>query len=183
MFTIGDRVRRTCSDTLGLRVGDVREVSAVHGGHIQLVRAHPDDAWPRGFGFNAAMFEPYVPAAATPRSAPTPNTSRKDDSGKLDMTLLEDMPLAIQAVVEVMQWAVTKKLPVPYARGSWQGVHADRYRAAMKRHDLYACIAANGTPVPAREQRDEETNMLHLAHIACSALMALENTIREMEGK
>lgn len=122
-------------------------------------------------------------------------TSRKDDSGKLDMTLLDDMPNAIEAVVEVMQWAITKKLPVPYVRGSWQGVSADRYRAAIERHhsasrkqSVISRMASRNSltvkrdvDIEARFMRDGETNLLHLAHIACSALMALENTIREME--
>lgn len=108
---------------------------------------------------------------------------RKDDSGKLDMTLLDDMPRAIKAVVEVMQWAITSKKPAPYERGSWQGVHPDRYRAAIQRHYRDANEQATGCPKsePARYQGDKETNLLHLAHIATSALMALENTIREME--
>lgn len=112
-----------------------------------------------------------------------PVAGRKDDGGKLDMTLLDDMPRALEAVVEVMQWAVTKKKPTPYERGSWLGVHADRYRAAFKRHDLAAAKQESTCPksLPARFQRDEETNLLHLAHQACSALMALENTLRELE--
>lgn len=114
-----------------------------------------------------------------------PTVGRKDDSGKLAMNLLDDMPNALAAVVEVMQWAVTDKKPVPYERGSWQGVHADRYREAIKRHDQAACAqeVAEPTKQGARFQRDDETNLLHLAHIATSALMALENTIREIKGK
>ena len=108
--------------------------------------------------------------------------SRKDDSGKLDMTLLDDMPRALAAVVEVMQWAITKKQPEPYRRASWLGVEPDRYRAAIMRHNVAAgkqCSDSGGLPV--RMQRDAETKLLHLAHQACSALMALENTLREME--
>jgi hypothetical protein len=110
-----------------------------------------------------------------------PPAARKDDSGKLDMNLLDDMPRALKAVVEVMQWAIEKKKPVPYERGSWLGVHADRYRAAIKRHDRSAAEQASNDGLPARFQRDDETNLLHLAHAACSAMMALENTLREME--
>lgn len=119
-----------------------------------------------------------------PDRAVTVVAGRKDDSGKLDMTLLDDMPRALKAVVEVMQWAITKKQPVPYERGSWQGVHADRYRAAVMRHNRDACEAATYvTSAPARFQKDPETNLLHLAHIATSALMALENTLRELEAE
>lgn len=112
---------------------------------------------------------------------PAPFHGRKDDSGKLDMTLLDDMPLAVKALVEVMQWAIVDKQPVTYDRGSWQGVHADRYRAAILRHNRDSCeqaLSQNG--MAPRFQRDHETNLLHLAHIACSAMMALENTLREM---
>ena len=100
-------------------------------------------------------------------------SGRKDD-GKLDMTLLDDMPRALSAVVDVMQWAITDKRPTPYERGSWLNVHADRYRAAMLRHNIAACktdIARFGV--------DDETGRLHLAHVVVSALMALEITLRE----
>lgn len=106
---------------------------------------------------------------------------RKDDSGKLDMTLLDDMPRAMAALVEVMQWAITDKKPVPYDRGSWLGVSADRYRAAILRHNRDAGQQASTSDQPARFERDKETNLLHLAHQACSAMMALENTLREIE--
>lgn len=116
------------------------------------------------------------------KQEPVTTTARKDDSGKLDMTLLDDMPLALKAVVEVMQWAVTQKKPKPYERGSWLGVHADRYRAAFLRHNRDACEQSKATGVEARFETDYETKMLHLAHIATSALMALENTLREQKG-
>ena len=45
-------------------------------------------------------------------NATTP-PARKDDSGKLDMTLLDEMPRAVKALGEVMQWAITKKAPIP----------------------------------------------------------------------
>lgn len=121
-----------------------------------------------------------------PLESPRP-VARKDDGGKLDMTLLDDMPRALAAVVEVMQWAIKHKQPVPYTRGSWLGVHPNRYRAAIMRHNADACKAASeggaqfGDNV--RFMRDDETKLLHLAHQACSALMALENTLREMETK
>ncbi|HVH93243.1 MAG TPA: dATP/dGTP diphosphohydrolase domain-containing protein [Candidatus Acidoferrum sp.] len=119
-------------------------------------------------------------AEASQASAPR---GRKDDAGKLDMNLLDDMPRALKAITEVMQWAITEKKPEPYKRASWLGVHADRYRAAIKRHDREACEMATqmATLDDARFQRDKETNLLHLAHMACSAMMALENTLRDME--
>jgi Domain of unknown function (DUF5664) len=104
---------------------------------------------------------------------------RKDDGDKLDMTLFDDMPRALSAVAEVMQWAITEKKPVPYTRGSWLGVKPDRYRAAILRHNNAACK----DKCEPRFSKDDETKLLHLSHIACSALMALENTLREIEGK
>ena len=108
---------------------------------------------------------------------------RKDDSGKLDMTLFDDMPRALEAVAAVMQWAITKKQPKPYERGSWLGVEPDRYRAAIRRHDSAAAKQASlPAERAARFQKDDETGLLHLAHMACSALFALELTLREKEG-
>lgn len=109
-------------------------------------------------------------------------TGRKDDGDKIDMTLFDDMPRALKAVAEVMQWAVTKKLPVPYERGSWLGVEADRYRAAQVRHNVAQGEQTLATGVAPRFQRDAETNLLHEAHKACSAMMALENILRELEA-
>lgn len=167
---------------------DLSEYGLYHGLPIEVVETFNDqDGKPNHykvrnrsgmeFNFFASRFQEYNPLPAAPVAG------RKDDDGKLDMTLLDDMPRALEAVVEVMQWAVTKKKPTPYERGSWLGVHADRYRAAFKRHDLAAAKQESTCPesLPARFQRDEETNLLHLAHQACSALMALENTLRELE--
>lgn len=110
---------------------------------------------------------------------------RKDDSGKLDMTLFDDMPHALEAVCEVMQWAITKKQPKPYIRGSWLGVEPDRYRAAILRHmsasSKQAALRVETASNAPRFERDDETSLLHLAHIACSALFALELTLREMK--
>ena len=45
-----------------------------------------------------------------------------------------------------------------------------------------AAMQASTNGVPVRFQKDEETRLLHLAHQACSAMMALENTLREIEN-
>lgn len=108
---------------------------------------------------------------------------RKDDSGKLDVTLFfDDMPRAIEAVTEVLQWAVTKKQPVPYERGSWQAVEPfqQRYRAAMLRHTLNMA-KSKILGVPMERARDAETGLLELAHIATDAMFQLEMAIRELE--
>lgn len=111
-------------------------------------------------------------------------TGRKDDTGKLDPTLLfDDMPLALTAVIEVLQWAITKKQPEPYARGSWQDVEPfqPRYRAAQLRHMLDSARVSRLLQIPPHQVRDAETGLLHLAHIATDALFQLEMACRELE--
>lgn len=131
----------------------------------------------------AAGPKPAAPDWFEKTAAKLAPAGRKDDSGKLDMTLFDDMPRALEAVCEVMQWAITKKEPKPYERGSWLGVAPDRYRAAIQRHHNSAAKQASQVPLAARFQRDDETKLLHLAHEACSALFALELTLRELESK
>lgn len=186
-FKIGDIVRRTGNNFYSIRQGDIGEVVDVSNMGISLKGHYVDENSSALIRFNSVAFALVRAAGDAPLTGlpPAPTLGRKDDSGKLAMNLLDDMPNALKAVVEVMQWAVTDKKPVPYERGSWQGVHADRYREAFKRHDQAACeqeVEAEEKQ-GARFQRDAETNLLHLAHIATSALMALENTIREIKGK
>lgn len=110
---------------------------------------------------------------------------RKDDTGKLDITLLfDDMPHALEAVTEVLQWAITKKQPQPYDRGSWQGVKPFhlRYRAAQLRHMLDAAKESLATGVPSEFTTDHETGLLQLAHIATDAMFQLEMAVRELKG-
>jgi hypothetical protein len=110
-------------------------------------------------------------------------TGRKDDSGKLDVTLFfDDLPHAIEAVTEVLQWAITKKLPKPYERGSWQGVEdfQRRYKGAQLRHELNRSKALlEGCEV---EPTDHETELLELAHIATDAMFRLEMAVRKGKG-
>jgi hypothetical protein len=79
--------------------------------------------------------------------------------------VLDDMPHAIEAVAEVCQWAITKKQPKPYVRGSWQFVDdfQRRYRAALNRHQLNkakAHIASGMGPAAGdAEPRDAETGL------------------------
>lgn len=108
---------------------------------------------------------------------------RKDDSGKLDFTLLNDMPRAKAAVVEVMQWAITKKVPKPYDRSSWLGIESERYNAAQQRHQNGADLQASVSGIPSKFERDSETGLLHAAHKACSAMMELELILRELEAQ
>lgn len=173
VFKKGDKVRR-CSRYLTtggwhLGAGTVTVARSINGSLV-LEEDSPGNGWEPSFFELVSSAPPTLPA-----------TGRKDDSGKLDMTLLDDMPRAMAALVEVMQWAITDKKPVPYDRGSWLGVHADRYRAAILRHNRDAGQQASVSYKPARFERDKETNLLHLAHIACSSMMALENALRELE--
>lgn len=168
-FTAGDKLRVLDCNIVGVRAGDT--VTYIREDLLDRTCCYVLGTDGKEHSLHKRRFELIVEQTA----------GRKDDSGKLDMTLLDDMPLALKAVVEVMQWAVTHKKPVPYERGSWQGVHADRYRAAIARHNRDACEQSKVTGVPARFEVDSETKLLHLAHIACSALMALENTISEQK--
>ncbi len=111
--------------------------------------------------------------------------SRKDDTGKLDVTLFfDDLPHAIEAVTEVLQWAITKKLPEPYRRGSWQGVDnfQQRYRGALLRHIIGAAKESKVNGLPIEQTTDHETELLQLAHIATDAMFLLENAIRRIKG-
>lgn len=122
-------------------------------------------------------------------NADGPVVGRKDDSNKLDVTLFfNDMPHAIEAVTEVLQWAVTKKQPLPYVRGSWQGVEdfQRRYQGAHLRHQLNRAKAKMLTFDPISrtdfEPVDEETGLLELAHIATDAMFMLEMAVRKING-
>lgn len=109
--------------------------------------------------------------------------ARKDDGGKLAVNLFfDDLPHAIEAVTEVLQWAVTKKKPLPYEPGSWQGVAIDRYRAAQLRHMLDAAKEAKMLGVPSHLTRDKETELLQLAHNATDAMFQLEMACRELKA-
>jgi len=173
-FQVGDIVRRI-EDPVGF--GADRGCPVGAEAVVEEVPSNSTGLRLRGFGHghSRASFE-LVSRPGAPKV-----DGRKDDGGKLDMNLLDDMPRALKAVVEVMEWAITEKLPVPYERGGQLSVHPDRYRAAIKRHERDAAEQATDL-LPARMQRDAESGLLHLAHTACSAMMALENTLREMDS-
>lgn len=122
----------------------------------------------------------------TPEQQRATPAGRKDDSGKLDVTLVfDDMPHALEQVSKVLQWAIVDKKPVPYQRGSWLQVEngRHRYRAAQFRHMLAEAKARIAHP--SEEPRDWETNLMELSHIATDALFQLEMVCRERlkEGK
>jgi hypothetical protein len=117
-----------------------------------------------------------VPTGVVPPIKPMPVAGRKDDSGKVKMELLMDMPRALKGVAEVLTWAVTKKQPVPYEEGSWQHVEGfyRRYSGALMRH--HNNIATNG-----QFAVDHETQLLDLYHLATDALILAELTARDLE--
>lgn len=125
-------------------------------------------------------FEQAAQAVMRPATA----AGRKDDAGKLDVTLFfDDLPHAVEAVTEVLQWAVTKKQPTPYERGSWQGVDdfQRRYRGALLRHQLNRAKALI-EPGRVVEPKDAETGLMELAHIATDAMFMLEMAVRKTKG-
>lgn len=91
-------------------------------------------------------------------------TGIKNDQDKLKPTLLlNDMPLAIKAVLEVLKFGAEK-----YSEGNWLNVDngEDRYRNAGLRHLL------------AVEEKDSESGLDHLSHAVTSLLMELELKLR-----
>lgn len=94
----------------------------------------------------------------------------KHDNGKLKPTLLlDDMPLAINEILKVLQFGAEK-----YSEGNWLKVDngINRYRNAADRHRL------------AIDEFDDESGLLHLAHEATSVLMLLELKLKEKrDGK
>lgn len=172
-------------------VGTIARIIGAEDGYYRVeilkseeITAGAKPLWrPEYFELHVPAEQYNIPGDFQPQGQNAPVAGRKDDSGKLDMNLLDDMPRAMRAIVEVMQWAITEKKPEPYKRSSWLGVSARRYRAAIMRHNRDACHQATqmATLDEPEYQRDPETNLLHLAHMACSAMMALENTLRDME--
>lgn len=176
-FNKGDKVRRKheYKGYAGWHLG--RSAVTVSRCTVDALGLEEDKS---GRDWEPSYFELVYRASAT--VGPAPTVGRKDDSGKLDFTLLDDMPRALSAVVEVMQWASTKKEPVPYDRGSWIGVDPARYNAAQQRHNVAASLQASKSGGNRELELDPETNLLHAAHKACSALMELELILRKKEA-
>lgn len=94
---------------------------------------------------------------------------RKDDSGKpkLVQGFLEYFPNAIAEVARVSEFGAIK-----YDWGNWKFVNdgVNRYTEALGRHLL------------SEDAIDEESNLLHAAHIAWNAMARLELILRELEN-
>ena len=106
--------------------------------------------------------KPKAPAkqASKPVSYRLTEPARKDDAGKVDLSLLPFA--ALEGVARVLEFGAAK-----YAPHAWRHVEDGhhRYVNAALRH-LHA--HAKG------ELNDPETGLPHLAHAACSILFALE---------
>lgn len=99
-------------------------------------------------------------------SSDDPQEGRKDDREKPMAGVLLDFSRALEAVVDVGTMGARK-----YARGNWQFVPNghERYTDAMMRH----LLAESHT-----EGYDDESGMLHAAHVAWNALARLEILLR-----
>lgn len=96
-------------------------------------------------------------------------TGTKFDSEKPKPRLiLSDMPRAILEVAKVGTFGANK-----YSEGNWLEVEngLKRYTDALDRHRLYSAI----------EDYDQETGLLHAAHLAWNALARLELILRTTE--
>lgn len=100
--------------------------------------------------------------------SPTPSDGgMKYDKGKLQAGILfEDFPLALKEVMNVATFGAQK-----YARSSWKTVPnaRQRYGDALVRHQIEMNL----------EDKDPESNILHLAHFAWNALALLQLKIEE----
>jgi hypothetical protein len=97
------------------------------------------------------------------------NDPAKHDDGKPDLTLaMEAFPRAIVELSKVMEFGLAKG----YGRGSWRSLPDGerRYKAAMFRHAL------------AIEEHDDESCLLHAAHVAWNAMAVLELILTEDEN-
>jgi hypothetical protein len=97
------------------------------------------------------------------------NQENKADNGKHDPTLLmHDLGKALKAVTAVLNYGAEKYEP----RG-WKTVEPRRYQSALLRHynDHYVM----------GELTDNESGLLHLAHLATNALFLLQMHIENAE--
>ena len=97
------------------------------------------------------------------------NQENKADNGKHDPTLLmDDLGKALKAVTAVLNYGAEKYEP----RG-WKTVEPRRYQSALLRH--YNDHYVTG------ELTDNESGLLHLAHLATNALFLLQMHIENAE--
>lgn len=88
----------------------------------------------------------------------------KNFGGKPEPRLLfQSMPEAVMEVIKVLTYGSRK-----YSPDNWKLVDDFAYHDALQRHYLAKCTG---------EQNDPDTNLNHLAHMACSVLFLLQKEI------
>lgn len=92
----------------------------------------------------------------------------KLDAGKVLAGILSDFSLALKEVAKVGTFGANK-----YSRGGWQSVEngIERYSDALWRHLLEESIGSI----------DEDSGLLHAAHLAWNSLARLELMLREVK--
>lgn len=96
----------------------------------------------------------------------------KYDNGKLLAAIpFQDFPRALKAVAGISTYGAKK-----YARSSWKGVPGarERYEDALHRHFLEYHISG-------KYSVDDESGLLHFAHLAWNVLALLELDLEELE--
>ena len=105
-----------------------------------------------------------------PRGLKGGEPGAKFDADKVRPSLiLNDMPRAILAVAEVGTYGAEK-----YSEGGWKHVEPGiaRYTDAMDRHRVKEGI----------ESHDDDSGLMHAAHVAWNALARLELMLREQDS-
>lgn len=129
---------------------------------------------------------PSNPAGAAPARREADPTGKqphepgaKLDAGKVPAArgTVAYFPRALLAVAEVSAVGAAK-----YSWNGWENVEdgISRYEDALTRHQLYA--ASEGGFESRNVARDQDTGLLHLAHMAWNVLAVLELVLREQEG-
>lgn len=130
----------------------------------------------------ARVNTPSPPAAARRESDPHGRKANepgaKLDAGKAPVAqgVIAYFPRALTAVAEVSGAGAAK-----YTWNGWESVPDGiaRYENAFSRHQVNA--AAEGGFANRNIARDQDTDLLHLAHMAWNVLAVLELTLRDLE--
>lgn len=106
-------------------------------------------------------------------TGPRPNKDARA-AGKRKWSLA---PLAVFGeIVDVMQWAIERETPPPYARDSWREL--DNWR------ELYSdALLRHLTAWQGGQERDPESGQLEVAHMGACAVILIARTMEEMAGK
>lgn len=79
---------------------------------------------------------------------------------------------AVEKIAEVMTWAIERESPAPYGEGSWKLVSPfrKRYISALMRHLTKYMLG---------HRYDDESGLLHTAHIATCAIFLVWGDMRD----